>query len=39
VHVGKHRILAKSPAIPNAIARYLFIFADLTGKIPHAYFG
>jgi hypothetical protein len=40
VQVGKHRILrCKSPAIPNAIAALLIHIKDLTGKIPHAYFG
>jgi hypothetical protein len=38
--VGRHRILrCQSPAIPNAIAALLIHIRDLTGRIPHAYFG
>jgi hypothetical protein len=38
--VGQHRILrCQSPAIPNAIAALLIHIRDLTGRIPHAYFG
>lgn len=40
VRIGPHRILrCQSPAIPNAIAALLIHLRDLTGKIPHAYFG
>jgi hypothetical protein len=40
VNVGRHRILrCKSPAIPNAIAALLVHLRDLSGQIPHAYFG
>jgi hypothetical protein len=40
VKVGRHRILrCKSPAIPNAIAALLVHLRDLSGQIPHAYFG
>ncbi len=40
VRIGRHRILrCQSPAIPNAIAALLLHVRDLTGKIPHAYFG
>ena len=40
VRVGRHRILrGKSPAVPNAIAALLIHLRDLTGQIPHAYFG
>jgi hypothetical protein len=40
VRVGRHQILrCKSPAIPNAIAALLVHLRDVTGHIPHAYFG
>jgi hypothetical protein len=40
VKVGPYRILrCESPAIPNAIAALLIHIRDLTGKIPHVYFG
>jgi hypothetical protein len=40
VRVGRHRILrCKSPAVPNAIAALLVHLRDLTGQMPHAYFG
>jgi hypothetical protein len=38
--VGRHKILrCQSPAIPNAIAALLLHIRDLTGRMPHAYFG
>jgi hypothetical protein len=38
--VGRHKILrCQSPAIPNAIAALLLHMRDLTGRMPHAYFG
>ena len=40
VEIGGHRVLrCTSPAIPNAIAAVLLHARDVTGKIPHAYFG
>lgn len=38
--VGPYRVLrCSSPAIPNAIAALLLYIRDLTGELPHAYFG
>lgn len=40
VDVGGYRILrTKSAAVPNAIAALLIHLRDMTGKIPHVYFG
>jgi hypothetical protein len=40
VKVGKHKILrGSSPAIANAIAALLIEIGEITGKLPHAYFG
>ncbi len=40
IQVGDYHILrAESAAVPNAIAALLLYIRDLTGKIPHAYFG
>jgi hypothetical protein len=40
VQVGPYRVLrCQSPAIPNAIAALLIHIRDITGHIPHAYFG
>ena len=40
MQVGRHRILrCTSPAVPNAIAALLLHVRNLTGRIPHAYFG
>jgi hypothetical protein len=40
VHVGPYRVLrCQSPAIPNAIAALLLHIRDITGHLPHVYFG
>lgn len=40
IRVGPYRILrCDSPAVPNAIAALLIHIRDLTGKLPHVYFG
>jgi hypothetical protein len=40
VKVGRHNILrCKSPAVPNAIAALLLHIQEMTGTLPHAYFG
>ncbi len=40
VDIDGYRILrTESPAVPNAIAALLLHIRDLTGKIPHVYFG
>ncbi len=40
VEVGRHRILrAESSTVPNSIAALLLDIRDMSGKIPHAYFG
>ena len=36
---GHHILQCSSPAIPNAIAALLLYIRDMTGTIPHAYFG
>ena len=36
---GHHVLQCTSPAIPNAIAALLLFIRDMTGTIPHAYFG
>jgi hypothetical protein len=40
VEVGPYRVLrCQSPAIPNAIAALLLHIRDITGHLPHVYFG
>ena len=40
IDVGGYRILrTRSAAVPNAIAALLIHLRDMTGKIPHVYFG
>jgi hypothetical protein len=40
VQAGPYRVLrCQSPAIPNAIAALLLHIRDLTGHLPHVYFG
>ncbi len=40
VRIGPYRVLrCKSPAVPNAIAALLLHVRDVTGRVPHAYFG
>ncbi|BAZ46115.1 putative amino acid transporter [Chondrocystis sp. NIES-4102] len=40
VQIGNHRILrAQGVAVPNAIAAILLQIRNITGKLPHAYFG
>jgi hypothetical protein len=40
VQIGQYRILrTRSPAVPNAIAAFLLHARDMTGQIPHVYFG
>jgi hypothetical protein len=40
VMVGKHQVLrASSAAVPNAIAALLIHIRDVTGRLPHGYFG
>jgi hypothetical protein len=40
VRIGRHRVLrCKSPAVPNAIAALLIHIHQVTGQLPHAYFG
>ena len=40
VELDGYRVLrTKSPAVPNAIAAFLLHVRDMTGKIPHIYFG
>jgi hypothetical protein len=38
--VGEHQVLrCESPAVPNAIAALMLHIRNLTGRLPHAYFG
>jgi hypothetical protein len=40
VELDGYRVLrTKSPAVPNAIAAFLLHVRDMTGKVPHIYFG
>jgi hypothetical protein len=40
VQVGDYKVLrTRSPAVPNAIAAFLLHARDVTGQIPHVYFG
>ncbi|MBX7222427.1 MAG: amino acid transporter [Blastocatellia bacterium] len=40
VDIGPYRVLrSSSPAVPNAIAAFLLHVRDVTGLIPHIYFG
>ena len=40
VRIGQYRVLrTRSPAVPNAIAAFLLHTRDMTGQIPHVYFG
>ncbi|QQS49533.1 MAG: amino acid transporter [Acidobacteriota bacterium] len=40
VQIGSYRVLrTKSPAVPNAIASFLLHTRNVTGQIPHVYFG